>query len=87
MTDKTEDLTKELKAAPKPKTKPTAMEKLLHKIISKKLLVFVTGTGLLCAHFLDASDWLMLAVAFIGGESIISMATAWKTGVNPGEHP
>jgi len=48
------------------------------KVISRKLLVFLTATGLLAWSNLDASTWGMIAMCYIGGQSAIDFAKIWK---------
>jgi len=48
------------------------------KIISRKLMVFGTATGLLIWSGLDANTWGMIAMCYIGGQSAIDFAKIWK---------
>ena len=49
------------------------------KIISRKLLVFVTATCLLGFQLgLTADAWAMIAMMYIGGQSAIDFAKIWK---------
>ena len=48
------------------------------KVISRKLLVFVAATGLLIWSTLDPETWAMIAVIYIGGQSVIDVAKVWK---------
>ena len=48
------------------------------KVISRKLMVFLTATGLLIWSGLDASTWGMIAMCYIGGQSAIDFAKIWK---------
>tara|TARA_R110002153_G_scaffold187713_1_gene340676 strand:+ start:349 stop:576 length:228 start_codon:yes stop_codon:yes gene_type:complete len=47
------------------------------KVISRKLLVFVTATTLMWFG-LDADTWAMIAAMYIGGQSVIDVAKVWK---------
>lgn len=47
------------------------------KVISRKLLVFVTATVLMWFG-LDADTWAMIAAMYIGGQSVIDVAKVWK---------
>ena len=50
------------------------------KIISRKLLVFLTATGLLMYAGLDPDTWGMVAMFYIGGQSAIDAVKAWRHG-------
>ena len=49
------------------------------RISYRRLLCFLTATGLLLADKLVASDWLYVAVAFIAGEALPKMAEAYRS--------
>tara|TARA_R100000808_G_C2155555_1_gene168674 strand:+ start:24271 stop:24456 length:186 start_codon:yes stop_codon:yes gene_type:complete len=57
-----------------------ALDKVLAKLISRKLLVFLTATGLMAYSNLDSETWGMIAVVYIGGQSVIDAVMAWKHG-------
>ena len=48
------------------------------KVISRKLLVFLTATMLLVYSGLDADTWGMIAMMYIGGQSAVDFARIWK---------
>jgi len=50
------------------------------RIISRKFFVFLTATGLLAWASLDSETWGMIAVVYIGGQSVIDAAIAWRHG-------
>ena len=50
------------------------------KIISRKLLVFLTATGLLIGAGLDPDTWGMIAMFYVGGQSAIDAVQVWKHG-------
>jgi len=51
---------------------------LQEKIVSRKLLVFVTATALLVWAGLDADTWGMIAMCYIGGQAAIDFAKVWR---------
>jgi len=53
---------------------------LQEKIISRKLLVFGTATALLIWSGLDADTWGLIAMIYIGGQSVIDAAKVWRHG-------
>ena len=56
------------------------LDAIQEKIISRKLLVFMTATGLLYWSDLDPETWGMIAVMYITGQSVIDAVKAWKWG-------
>lgn len=54
------------------------LDALQEKIISRKLLVFGTATALFAFYGLDADTWGMIAMAYIGGQTMIDFARVWK---------
>ena len=58
------------------------LDKGLNKILSRKLLVWLTATGFM---FLDSvplqsSDWVAISLAYIGIEGLADIATRWRHG-------
>tara|TARA_R110002074_G_scaffold296335_1_gene467858 strand:+ start:741 stop:980 length:240 start_codon:yes stop_codon:yes gene_type:complete len=56
------------------------LDSIQEKIASRKLLVFLTATGLMLWAHLDPDIWGMIAVCYIGGQSAIDFAKSWKHG-------
>jgi len=56
------------------------LDSLQEKIVSRKLLVFLTATALMMYANLDPDIWGMIAVCYIGGQSAIDFAKSWKHG-------
>ena len=56
------------------------LDAIQEKIVSRKLLVFFTATGLLVWSGLDSDTWGMIAIVYIGGQSVIDAAKAWRHG-------
>lgn len=54
------------------------LDALQEKIVSRKLLVFLTATSLLIWAGLDAETWGMIAMCYIGGQAAIDFAKVWK---------
>ena len=50
------------------------------KVISRKLVVFTVATALLWYVGLDAETWGMIAMTYIGGQTAIDFAKAWRNG-------
>lgn len=58
------------------------VDQVVGKVISRKFLVFCTATGLLAYAGLDSETWGMIAMIYIGSQSVIDAALAWKHGPN-----
>jgi len=56
------------------------IDKILEKAISRKLLVFATATGLMAYNLLDPETWGMIAIVYVGGQSIIDTVQVYKHG-------
>lgn len=56
------------------------VDKITGRLISRKFFVFLTATGLLANGFLDPDTWGMIAMIYIGGQTIIDAAISWKHG-------
>jgi hypothetical protein len=56
------------------------VDKIVGRLISRKFFVFLTATGLLASNFLDANTWGMIAMIYIGGQTVIDAAISWKHG-------
>lgn len=55
-------------------------DKFLGKFVSRKLLVFTTATALLYLSELDADTWGLIAVIYVGGQSVIDAVKTYKYG-------
>ena len=56
------------------------IDRIVGRIISRKFFVFLTATGLLAWAGLGSETWGMIAVVYIGGQSVIDAAIAWRHG-------
>lgn len=58
------------------------LDKLLTKLVSRKLMVWLTATGLMLSERtpLDSSDWVAISLAYIGLEGLADIATRWRHG-------
>ena len=59
-----------------------AIDKAVGKAISRKFLTFMVATGLLLYSNLDSETWGMIAMIYIGSQSVIDACLAWKHGSN-----
>ena len=53
---------------------------VLEKALSRKLLVFLTATGLMAYAGLSSETWGLVAACYIGGQSVIDLAQVWRHG-------
>jgi hypothetical protein len=56
------------------------VDKHLERYLSRKLLVWMTTTGLLFADKLNGEQWVAIALVYIGTQGAADIATAWKSG-------
>ena len=54
------------------------LDAVQERLISRKLLVFLTSTALLWAAGLDSDTWGMVAMMYIGGQAAIDFAKVWR---------
>jgi len=56
------------------------LDAVQEKLISRKLLVFAVATALMYFSDLSSDTWGMIAVTYIGGQTAIDFAKAWRNG-------
>ena len=52
-------------------------DRLLEKLMSRKLMVWLTATGLLAYSDLTSSDWVAISLVYIGSEGFADIASRW----------
>ena len=57
-----------------------ALDKIRKKLVSRKLMVWLTATGLMYFSNLQSSDWVAISLAYIGIQGIADIATTWRHG-------
>ena len=55
-------------------------DRLLEKLMSRKLMVWLTATGLLAYSALTSSDWVAISLVYIGTEGLADIASRWRHG-------
>ena len=50
------------------------------KFFSRKLLVWLTNTGLLLAGSLNGDQWVAISLVYIGTQAAADIAAKWKNG-------
>lgn len=56
------------------------VDKHLARFMSRKLLVWLTTTGLLLTDYVNNDQWVAIALAYIGSQGLADIAVAWKSG-------
>jgi len=56
------------------------LDRFLTKLVSRKLMVWMTACGLLMYSGLSSSDWVAISLAYIGSQGMIDIAKAWRHG-------
>ena len=55
------------------------LDKGLEKLVSRKLLVFATATGLMTWAGLDSETWGMIAMIYIGTQGAVDVMKAYRS--------
>lgn len=56
------------------------LDSILKKLWSRKLMVWMTATGLMVQGSLVSEDWVAISLAYIGIQGLADLATQWKHG-------
>jgi len=54
------------------------IDRSLHKVVSRKLLVWGTATGAMFFGMVDATNWVDICMVYIGSEAATNMVTALR---------
>ena len=65
---------------PRKEQKLGLVDKLLAKAVSRKLLVFGTATALMVWSTLDPETWGLIAIVYVGGQSVVDAVKTYKHG-------
>jgi hypothetical protein len=58
------------------------LDTLINKWISRKLFVFLTATLLLWLADLESSDWTIIAVVYLGSQTVLDSVVAYNKSRN-----
>jgi hypothetical protein len=58
------------------------LDTLINKWISRKLFVFLTATVLLWLADLESSDWTIIAVVYLGSQTVLDSVVAYNKSKN-----
>lgn len=56
------------------------LDSIFKKLWSRKLMVWMTSTGLMMQGSLVSEDWVAISLAYIGIEGLADIANRWKHG-------
>ena len=79
-TCKAECCKRDSQGAPDTESKLGWFDKFMGKFVSRKLLVFTTATTLLYLSELDAETWGLIAIIYVGGQSVIDAVKTYRYG-------
>ena len=59
-----------------------ALDKTLNKLMSRKLMVWLTATSFMLMDIvpLTSEDWVAISLAYIGLEGLADIASRWRHG-------
>ena len=57
-----------------------ALDKGLNKIISRKLLSWITASTFLCLGFINNEQWTAITIGYVGIQGFADLAATWKHG-------
>ena len=59
-----------------------ALDKALNKLMSRKLMVWLTATSFMLLDVvpLESGDWVAISLAYIGIQGLADIATQWRHG-------
>lgn len=56
------------------------LDRTISKLTSRKLLVWLTATGLTLSGSVTSEDWVAVSLVYIGSEAAVDLASAWRQG-------
>ena len=57
-----------------------ALDRVVSRVTSRKLLVWATGTYLCLMGTLQGVDWVAISLAYIGSQALVDIAATWRHG-------
>ncbi len=66
----------------KQKLKVAVIDATLHKVVSRKLLVWGAATVGLFFGVLDSSNWVDVCMVYIGGQTVVDTVSALRKSKN-----
>ena len=64
------------------RAKNQVLDRLLNKLTSRKLMVWLTATALMFTETtpLQSEDWVAISLAYIGIQGLADIASSWRHG-------
>jgi len=56
------------------------LDKLVGRLVSRKLLVWGTATTLAIMGSVTSEDWVAVSLVYIGSQAAVDLATVWRHG-------
>ena len=56
------------------------LDKGLNKLISRKLLSWVTASTFLCMGYINSEQWTAITIGYVGIQGFADLAATWKHG-------
>lgn len=57
--------------------KTEAIDRIVEKMISRKMLVWLTATGALLFGTLDSDNWVQVSMVYIGSQAALDVVTGY----------
>ena len=57
-----------------------ALDRLLTKVTSRKLMVWGVATALTVLGSVSSGDWVAVSLVYIGSEAAVDLASVWRHG-------
>ena len=58
--------------------KKAFLDSIIQRVTSRKLLVWITATGLMAWGGLESADWVVISGLYLGGQSVIDAIVKLK---------
>ena len=58
--------------------KQAFLDGIVQRVTSRKLLVWITATGLMACGGLESGDWVIISGLYLGGQSVIDAIVKLK---------
>ena len=64
------------------RTKNQILDRILNKLVSRKLMVWLTATAFMFTEItpLQSEDWVAISLAYIGIQGLADIAAKWRHG-------
>jgi|TARA_R100001129_G_C5320095_1_gene247421 hypothetical protein len=56
------------------------LDKIVGRLVSRKLLVWGTATALAIVGSVTSEDWVAVSLVYIGSQAAVDLATVWRHG-------